>query len=70
VFGVLSADSLALTLVVTVKYVIVLLRADNRGEGGIVALMVLPCGPPGRAAAAGSSRRAAWARVVSMVMAC
>jgi KUP system potassium uptake protein len=28
-------------VVVTIKYVIVLMRADNRGEGGVVALMVL-----------------------------
>src|SRR5712675_836988 len=30
-----------LTIVVTIKYVIVLMRADNRGEGGIFALTVL-----------------------------
>src|SRR5271166_6464157 len=41
VFGVLSLIAWALTLVVTIKYVIVLMRADNRGEGGILALMVL-----------------------------
>ncbi|HZK89220.1 MAG TPA: potassium transporter Kup [Stellaceae bacterium] len=41
VFGVLSLIVWALTIVVTIKYVIVLLRADNRGEGGIFALTVL-----------------------------
>jgi KUP system potassium uptake protein len=41
VFGVLSLIGWALTLVVTIKYVIVLMRADNRGEGGILALTVL-----------------------------
>jgi len=41
VYGVLSLIAWSLFLVVTVKYVIVLLRADNRGEGGILALMVL-----------------------------
>ncbi len=41
VFGVLSLIVWALTLVVTIKYVIVLMRADNRGEGGIFALTVL-----------------------------
>jgi KUP system potassium uptake protein len=41
VFGVLSMIAWALTVVVTVKYVIVLMRADNRGEGGILALTVL-----------------------------
>jgi KUP system potassium uptake protein len=41
VFGVLALIAWSLTLVVTIKYVIVLMRADNRGEGGILALMVL-----------------------------
>src|SRR5689334_16984698 len=41
VFGVLSLIVWALTIVVTIKYVIVLMRADNRGEGGIFALTVL-----------------------------
>jgi KUP system potassium uptake protein len=38
---VLSLIVWALTIVVTIKYVIVLMRADNRGEGGIFALTVL-----------------------------
>src|SRR5579883_3344612 len=41
VFGVLSLIAWSLTLVVTLKYVLVLMKADNRGEGGILALMVL-----------------------------
>jgi KUP system potassium uptake protein len=41
VFGVLSLIVWALTTVVTIKYVIVLMRADNRGEGGIFALTIL-----------------------------
>jgi KUP system potassium uptake protein len=41
VYGVLSLIAWSLFLVVTIKYVIVLMRADNRGEGGILALMVL-----------------------------
>ncbi|WP_291004113.1 potassium transporter Kup [Hyphomicrobium sp.] len=41
VFGVLSLITWALLLIVTLKYVFVLLRADNRGEGGIFALMAL-----------------------------
>lgn len=41
VFGVLSLIFWALILIVTVKYVIVLLRADNKGEGGTFALMAL-----------------------------
>ena len=31
----------ALTLIVTIKYVLVLLRIDNKGEGGTFALMAL-----------------------------
>jgi KUP system potassium uptake protein len=41
VLGILSLVIWALFLVVTVKYVIVLLRADNNGEGGTLALMAL-----------------------------
>ena len=41
VFGVLSLIFWALVLIVTLKYVIVLLRADNKGEGGTFALMAL-----------------------------
>jgi KUP system potassium uptake protein len=41
VFGVLSLITWALLLVVTLKYVIILLRADNHGEGGIFAIMAL-----------------------------
>ena len=41
VFGVLSLLVWALILVVTVKYVLVTMRADNRGEGGSFALLAL-----------------------------
>ena len=41
VLGVLSLIFWALTIVVTLKYVIVIMRADNRGEGGILALTAL-----------------------------
>jgi KUP system potassium uptake protein len=40
-FGILSLIFWAMTLVVTFKYVAVLLKADNRGEGGIMALLAL-----------------------------
>ena len=40
-FGVLSLILWALIVTVTLKYVIVLLRADNHGEGGTLALMAL-----------------------------
>jgi KUP system potassium uptake protein len=41
ILGVLSLAMWALILVVTVKYVLFLMRADNRGEGGVLALAVL-----------------------------
>jgi KUP system potassium uptake protein len=41
VFGVLSLILWSLILVVSVKYLIIILRADNEGEGGILALMAL-----------------------------
>jgi KUP system potassium uptake protein len=41
VLGVLSLILWALIVVVTLKYVVVLLRADNNGEGGTLALMAL-----------------------------
>jgi KUP system potassium uptake protein len=41
VLGILSLIIWALLLVVTLKYVVVLLRADNHGEGGTLALMAL-----------------------------
>ncbi|RTL51266.1 MAG: potassium transporter Kup [Bradyrhizobiaceae bacterium] len=41
VLGVLSLILWALIVVVTLKYVIILLRADNNGEGGTLALMAL-----------------------------
>src|SRR5262249_16351746 len=41
VLGVLSLILWALILVVTCKYVLILLRADNKGEGGTLSLMAL-----------------------------
>ncbi len=41
VLGVVSLLLWALFVVVTLKYVIMLMRADNRGEGGILSLVVL-----------------------------
>ena len=41
VYGVLSLMVWALLLVVSVKYVLFILRADNRGEGGVFALLAL-----------------------------
>ena len=41
VLGILSLIFWALILIVSVKYLVFVLRADNRGEGGILALMAL-----------------------------
>src|SRR5215472_5528172 len=41
ILGVLSLIVWTLALIVTVKYVIVIMRADNRGEGGLLALTAL-----------------------------
>ncbi len=41
VLGVVSLVFWALILVVTIKYVVFLMRADNKGEGGTLALMAL-----------------------------
>ena len=41
IFGVLSLIFWSLVLVVTVKYVVFIMRADNRGEGGLLALTAL-----------------------------
>ena len=41
VLGVLSLVFWSLTMVVTIKYAIFIMRADNKGEGGIMALMAL-----------------------------
>ena len=41
VLGILSLMFWSLVLIVTVKYVLLVMRADNRGEGGILALMAL-----------------------------
>jgi KUP system potassium uptake protein len=47
VLGMLSLITWALIIVVTLKYVIVVMRADNRGEGGVLALMALVSSEPG-----------------------
>lgn len=44
IFGVLSLFFWSLMMIVTVKYVFFMMRADNQGEGGIMALMALALG--------------------------
>jgi KUP system potassium uptake protein len=41
IIGAISAIFWLLMLVVTLKYVVLVLRADNRGEGGVMALLAL-----------------------------
>ncbi len=47
VFGMLSLITWALIIVVTLKYVVVVMRAGNKGEGGVLALMALVSQEPG-----------------------
>jgi len=41
VYGVLSLITWALMIVVSIKYVLVIMRTDNKGEGGVLALLAL-----------------------------
>jgi len=56
VLGLLSLVFWSLTVIICVKYLTVLMRADNRGEGGILALLALVV-PHGGAAADSGRRR-------------
>ena len=58
VLGILSLIFWSLALIVTVKYVMLVMSADNRGEGGILALMALA-----QRVAVGSTMRNALALV-------
>ncbi|HTP74894.1 MAG TPA: KUP/HAK/KT family potassium transporter, partial [Burkholderiaceae bacterium] len=55
IIGAVSTIFWALMVVVTLKYVVLILRADNRGEGGIMALTALAA----RAAGSTAKRRKA-----------
>src|SRR5712675_3612988 len=48
VLGVLSLILWSLTITVTIKYVVILLRADNNGEGGTLSLTALAARVLGR----------------------
>ncbi len=41
VYGILSIIFWTLTVIVSIKYVVLVLRADNEGEGGLVAMLTL-----------------------------
>src|SRR5216683_5374680 len=62
VYGVLSLIAWALFIVVTVKYVIVIMRTDNRGEGGILALTALALRTTSR-----TGRRHRWILAAGLV---
>ena len=47
VLGVLSLIVYSLIIVISVKYIVVVMRADNQGEGGILALTALIAGKTG-----------------------
>jgi len=47
VLGILSLVFWALTLIICIKYLVFVLRADNKGEGGILSLAALVIGPEG-----------------------
>ena len=55
IFGAISCVIWTLTLQTTVKYIIITLRADNKGEGGIFALFAL------------IRRRRSWAYIFAIV---
>lgn len=59
VFGIISLIFWALVIVVSLKYVLFVMRADNRGEGGVLALMALSL----RSVRSGSR----WASVLMML---
>jgi KUP system potassium uptake protein len=55
IYGSLSCVFWTLTLQTTIKYIIITLRADNKGEGGIFALFAL------------IRRKSAWAAILTMI---
>jgi KUP system potassium uptake protein len=59
VFGVVSLVFWALTLIVTLKYVVIVMRADNGGEGGTLALMAL--------AQKALAKRSAWLILLGII---
>jgi KUP system potassium uptake protein len=65
VLGVLSLIIYALVLVISVKYVLIVMRADNQGEGGILALTALV---PGKGGERGASARLAVGRPILIAL--
>jgi KUP system potassium uptake protein len=65
VLGVLSLIIYALLIVISIKYVLIVMRADNQGEGGILALTALV---PGREVGRAASARLAIGRPVLIAL--
>ena len=65
VLGVLSLIIYSLVLVISIKYVAVVMRADNQGEGGVLALTSLI---PGRAGVSSAPTRLAVGRPILIAL--
>ena len=65
VLGVLSLIIYSLLLVISIKYVAIVMRADNQGEGGVLALTSLV---PGRTGPVGGAARLAVGRPVLIAL--
>src|SRR6187455_812458 len=59
VLGVLSLIFWSLTLIISIKYLVFVMRADNKGEGGILALLALVAQSP-------DAQRRSRARLVAL----
>ena len=68
IMGVLSLILWSLVLVVTLKYVFILLRADNKGEGGTLTLVALAQRAIGKRRGRGADARASWVPACSTAM--
>jgi KUP system potassium uptake protein len=62
VLGVLSLMFWSLVMVVSLKYVVFIMRADNKGEGGIMALMALA-----QRSAHGNARARWWIMILGLL---
>ena len=60
VLGILSLMTWALLLVVCLKYIGFVMRADNRGEGGVFALLALSHSKPARRNPTARSASPCW----------
>lgn len=64
VLGIISLIVWSLTIIVTIKYVLFLLRADNKGEGGILSLMALTQRAAGKTGAKGRTGLVFFAGII------